>query len=527
MHEKFFERFSFSIRNADVEFNFNILMNILYIEAKANENKFVLHIVNEAIRFQIGRWLRDISARHVWDQLRFCWINTYLRSSDVITSDVDKQFTSREFKHYAGNMSITVKIVFIETHHSIDMMKRYHESLRRIYSIIVTEISEIDFELTLQMTFKVINDSIELNDLISTLLVFGTYFRMIEMNVSSSIITQRVIAMKKIMKEVRKLNAIRQVNDVLNIRNDSIFLIHDLPLNSIVLIFRKSNIGQSESWKESFKLLSIQSELAIIELSNESIKFRSTSVKSYYQNHDHIDDENSSSSQSSNLISLIEFEDNLIFDSIVRILIHQEASESSKRDRDQSRKYSISIAYLNFTLNSITDSAVSRFIASRQQKISELLEKDVFLSVNRADVLSDVRIFSSRFVNEIKHSDTNKAFEKFRLVVQIFENQNKILVLTQSSIIQRVSQRLIICLAITFSSSMKLYLRDITQAYVQFRSILNRDFYVQSLSKLIKLMRISTDCILKVIKSLYDVSKAGNHWSKTYHDHHIDKLEMI
>jgi hypothetical protein len=39
-------------------------------------------------------------------------------------------------------------------------------------------------------------------------------------------------------------------------------------------------------------------------------------------------------------------------------------------------------------------------------------------------------------------------------------------------------------------------------------------------------MRISTDCILRVIKSLYDVSKADNHWFKTYHDHHTDKLRM-
>jgi hypothetical protein len=145
-------------------------------------------------------------------------------------------------------MSITVKIVFIEAHHSIEMMKRYHESLRRIYSIISIEISEIDSELALQMTFKVINDSIELNDLISTLLMFEIYFRMIEMNVSSSIITQRTIVMKKIMNEVRKFNAIRQVNDVLNIRNEFIItLIHGLSLNSPVLIFRKSNIGQSES----------------------------------------------------------------------------------------------------------------------------------------------------------------------------------------------------------------------------------------------------------------------------------------
>ncbi len=168
---------------------------------------------------------------------------------------------------------------------------------------------------------------------------------------------------------------------------------------------------------------------------------------------------------------------------------------------------------------------MSPFIASRQKEIAGLLEKGVFISVNKRDVSTDVRIFSSRFVNEIKQSEIEKAFEKFRLVIQTFNDRNKILVLIQSSIIQRVSQRLIICLAATLS--MKLYLRNIIQAYVQSRSNLNRDFYVQSLFELIKLMSISRECILKVIKSLYKVSETDNHWFKTYHDHHTDKLEMI
>jgi hypothetical protein len=338
---------------------------------------------------------------------------------------------------------------------------------------------------------------------------------MIEMNVSSSTITQRAIAMKKAMNEVRKLHAIRQINDALNIRNGPTPLIHNLPLNSPVLIFREGNTDQSGSWKELFKLLSIQNESVIVELSNESIKFRFTSVKSYYRD-DHADDENLSSAsifsmvESSNMPPFTESEDNHpAIDSIVRTLIHHEAFASSKRERGRFRKFFVSIAYLNFTLNSIIN-ADSSFIASRQQKIADLLEKGVFLSVNRAEMLSDVRIFSSRFVNEIKHSDTNKAFEKFRLVVQAFRDQNKIFVLTQSFIIQRISQRLIICLAVTLPQ-MNLYLRNITQTYVQSRSILNRNFYVQSSSKLNKLMSIFNDCILKMIKSLYDVSKADNH----------------
>jgi hypothetical protein len=113
-------------------------------------------------------------------------------------------------------MKIAIKTISIETHHSIEMMKRYHNSLRRMYAIITIEISNIDFEIVLQMTFKVINDSIEFDELIFTLLIFEAYLRMIEMNVSSFTIIQRVIAMRKAMKEVQKFIVTRQMNDALN-----------------------------------------------------------------------------------------------------------------------------------------------------------------------------------------------------------------------------------------------------------------------------------------------------------------------
>ncbi len=303
LHDKSLDRFIFSIRDEDIQFNYNIVVDILYMKWKsADNNKSILHIMNETIRFQTSRWLKNISTRHVWNQLRACWIDTYLKSFDVIIADADKQFVVREFKQYENNMRITIKTISVETHHLIEMMKRYHDSLRRMYAIITIEISNIDLEIALQMTFKVINDSIELDELIFTLLMFDVYLRMIEMNVSSSIITQRAIAMRKAMKEVQKFIAIRQMNDALNTRNDFItILIHELSLNSLVLIFHESKSNQSEAWKRLFKLLNIQNESAIIELSNESIKFRIISLKSYYQNDDHINDELSFSSAESSI----------------------------------------------------------------------------------------------------------------------------------------------------------------------------------------------------------------------------------
>ncbi len=82
------------------------------------------------------------------------------------------------------------------------MIERYHKSLRRIYAIIVAKILDIDSNSILQMSFKTLNDSTDLDDLIFTLVVFKAYFRMIEINVFSLTIIQRFIVMRKTMNEV-------------------------------------------------------------------------------------------------------------------------------------------------------------------------------------------------------------------------------------------------------------------------------------------------------------------------------------
>jgi hypothetical protein len=448
IHEKSSNRFNFTLKD-DLEFNFNVIVNILHLEIKFDVNKSILHVMNEIIRFQIDRWLKNIIVRHVWDQLRVCWIDTYFESFDLITSNASKQFIVREFKQYATNMNIRINIVFVETHHSIEMIKRYHEFLRQVYAIIVAKLFEIDSNSILQMTFKTLNDSINFDDLIFTLFVFDAYFRMIEMNASSSTIIQRFIAMRKAMNEVRKLNVIRQLNDALNIRNDSSsILIHNLLLNSDVLVYREKNNNQSKSWKDSFKFLNINDESAIIELSSDSTKFRSTVIKSYYDDN-HFEN-------SSLFISIIDFSfiafisksSNMTQsnDQFVASIDQKSESEilsnSSKRDRDRFRKYLASTAYLSFVFNttddhdlalafifvstsifafavvfkldSIVHIALSQFAAFRRKEINDLIEKDVFRSINKDDVSFDVCIFNFRFVNEIKHFDIDKTFEKSR-----------------------------------------------------------------------------------------------------------------
>jgi hypothetical protein len=60
-------------------------------------------------------------------------------------------------------------------------------------------------------------------------------------------ITQQATAVCKAMEEVAKIRAERQVNNALNQRNGlSAEAIHDLPLNSDVLVWREGNTGSGK-----------------------------------------------------------------------------------------------------------------------------------------------------------------------------------------------------------------------------------------------------------------------------------------
>jgi hypothetical protein len=57
------------------------------------------------------------------------------------------------------------------------------------------------------MTFKAINNSISLNSLIPTLLVFRAYLYIIKSNIPNLIVIKQAAALKKAIKKVKKLRA--------------------------------------------------------------------------------------------------------------------------------------------------------------------------------------------------------------------------------------------------------------------------------------------------------------------------------
>lgn len=149
-------------------------------------------------------------------------------------------------------MGIIIKNVPVKAHHSIGFVAHYHGLLSQIYAIITTIFTGIKPKLTLQMFFKELNDSIRRNSLVPTLLVFGVYPHMTDIDAPTSTINQYSIAMCRAMEEVRISHVSRLVKDELNTQNGlSTSLIHNLSLNSPVLVFCEKNASQSGLWKGS------------------------------------------------------------------------------------------------------------------------------------------------------------------------------------------------------------------------------------------------------------------------------------
>jgi hypothetical protein len=502
-HGKSPGRFKFTLRdNEDVDFNHSIYVDIMYIDGQP-----VLHIIDEATRFQAARWLKDISAKHTWDILRLCWIDTYIGPPELITHDAGKNFISREFRQYAQSMAISTKSVPVEAHWSIGLVERAHPILRRAYQIITEECPGIAKDTALQMAVKAINDTAGPNGLVPTLLVFGAYPRMSNLDPPAPSITERAVAIHKAMDEITKIRAQMQVKEGLGQRNGpDTSAIHDAPLNSDVLVWREGNTGQSGKWTGPFKLLGIDRETCRVQLPRGPAEFRTTVVKPFLQEQS----DSGPGPEQANESPQTEPE--------VR---PQRAKRLPARFRQNITDAADIMIFIQDKELTADQSPQSPFTASRHKELNGLLENGVFEVVDIKDVPDGTRIFNSRFVDEIKNPGTDKAFEKSRLVIQAYKDTEKDTVLTQSPTIQRASQRLILSLAAVLPDT-TLYLRDITQAYTQSKTQLNRNFFVRPPAEL----KLKDRSILRVVKPLYGVPEAGNHWFNTYHSHHITKLRM-
>ena len=263
------------------------------------------------------------------------------------------------------------------------------------------------------------------------------------------------------MKEVQKVRAERQVADALNQRNGPqpmISIVHDLSLDSDVLVWQKDNAGHSGKWTGAYKLLTIENGTCKVQLPSGPTNFRITIVKPYLQEHPYteIPALHDSDDLKSDLVQLVNKDTN--DDNRGNI----DATELPRRNLACTPKLPTRFQHTaDISVFLENNASESLFIESRRKEINGLLEKNAFKVISISDISSGMRIFNSCFVDEIKNEGTATAFEKSRLVVQAYNNHGKEEIWTQSPTIQQMSQQLILALTACMSQY-NLYFRDIS-----------------------------------------------------------------
>ena len=110
------------------------------------------------------------------------------------------------------------------------------------------------------MAVKAINNTAGLDGLVPTLLVYGAYLRISNLDPPTLSITERAAIIRKAIAEIVKVWAKQTINNTLYYYNGpNITLVYNLPLNSKVLIWRKSG-----NWTRPYRLLAVEDETCYV-----------------------------------------------------------------------------------------------------------------------------------------------------------------------------------------------------------------------------------------------------------------------
>jgi hypothetical protein len=358
-------------------------------------------------------------------------------------------------------------------------VERYHAPLRVAFNRIKMEDKTLSDSEALEWAVKAVNDTVGPEGLTPTLLVFGSVPRPAR-NCAAETQIVRARAIDAARNAVEQEYARRKVSFGLKYkgpfgreRKD----LQELRYGAAVGVYRRS----SNQW-EQYRFVEISGDTVTVQGENGRRIFRSSVVKPW--------------------------------ESIEEQRPKMEAPDLSQPSDAACRPEAEEDPVFN------ADSAVD-WTESREREISGLQEQQMFEVVPRSSVPEGTRIFGTRWVDTMK-STPQGSIRKSRLVAQNYNDKDSAEIPTRAPTISKAALRVVVATAASMRKTNRAYLRDITQAYTQAESALERAVYLEAPPE----MKLSQDHVLLCLKPLYGIPESGLHWFVTYSEHHRNSLRM-
>ncbi len=162
-------RFRVSMGHKNVRFNARAYIYIMYLEERP-----ALHIVDEATRFSVARFLPKISTESVWEAILLSWSSVYTELPQHIMVDEGSQFR-KVLGELATLHNVNLEKSGIQSHNSIGIGERYHKPLRDTYRKLKCDHPSMRHQLLLALAVKAMNDTLGPEGTVPSALVFGEF----------------------------------------------------------------------------------------------------------------------------------------------------------------------------------------------------------------------------------------------------------------------------------------------------------------------------------------------------------------
>lgn len=475
-------RFKVALPETDIVFNGVVALDLMWLDVNRSRKAPILHVIDTQTHFQNAVFLKGESARDVWDAFIEAWSTVYVGYPKTLKTDHGKIFTSKQWRSWTEMAGINMEISGIESHNSNGIVERYHDPLRKIFSIIRKEYPRLDPEIALRCAVKGINDTMGPEGLVPSYLVFGVIPTFPAFNTELPSQRDRMAAISSARSEMATISAKLRIQQALRSKLPPAteYIAHP---NDMVFVFRE----RDKNWHGPFKVTKVDRKEVFVEIDGQVKHFN-----------------------------------------ISQILPDRNGFHDSELNRlkESIEQFQSSNPPPGIFLTEVLEPGDSRanlpqFNVAKLKELEGLARRGVFEIVAKDDVPEDANILGSRFVLSIKNKDSDKEVYKARYVVQGHKDIEKHLLVHTSTNLRQSSVRLLLSIAALFG--FRIWSQDVSQAYLQSAEKLMRDIYVVPKKE----FHLSKAVLLKLLKPLYGLTDSGDYWHATLTNHLRKNLEMV
>lgn len=227
--------FKVRVPHEHLQFNAEVLVDLFWLNGKP-----CLSVMDRDTKYTSASFVRNQTVSGVWEAIQRCWILRYLGPPSSLRHDAGVKFLTPKLYSLAAAQGITCHPIPIEHPQALGIGERYHAVIRRLFQRIKQDLTSISDEYALDAALKALNDTMGIDGLTPTLLVYSVHPKLSLPGSHGGILNQkdRMAAQKLALDEYAKILDEQRLRIGKSSRSPTV--VEDLVWGELVVVYRKT-----------------------------------------------------------------------------------------------------------------------------------------------------------------------------------------------------------------------------------------------------------------------------------------------